>query len=56
MHVSCVAYSSSVKMEATCSSETSVHFHRITGRYIPEGRITSSFGRRYKHGGVQMLE
>jgi hypothetical protein len=34
--VSCLAYSSTLKMEATCSSETSVYFQRTTGRYIPE--------------------
>jgi hypothetical protein len=32
------AYSSTLKMEATCSSETSVDFHRISWRYIPEDR------------------
>jgi hypothetical protein len=31
-----LAYSSTLKMEATCSSETSVDFQRITRRYIPE--------------------
>jgi hypothetical protein len=33
-----VSYSaySTVKMEAMCSSETSVDFQRTTGRYIPE--------------------
>jgi hypothetical protein len=34
--VSCVAYSSILKIEATCSSETSVVFQRTTRRYIPE--------------------
>jgi hypothetical protein len=34
--VSCSAYSSTLKMEATCSSETSNDFQRITRRYIPE--------------------
>jgi hypothetical protein len=36
--VSCLAYSSTLKMAATCSSETSVDFQRITWRYIPEDR------------------
>jgi hypothetical protein len=36
--VSCSAYSSTLKMEATCSSETSVDFHRTTRSYIPEVR------------------
>jgi hypothetical protein len=34
--VSCSAYSSTLKMEAMCSSETSVDFQRTTRRYIPE--------------------
>jgi hypothetical protein len=33
--VSCLAYST-MKMEAICSSETSVDFQRTTRRYIPE--------------------
>jgi hypothetical protein len=33
--VSCSAYSSTLKMEAICSSETSVDFQRTTRRYIP---------------------
>jgi hypothetical protein len=36
--VSCLAYSSSLKMEATCSSETSVDSKLTTWRCIPEGR------------------
>jgi hypothetical protein len=36
---SCLAYSSTLKMEATCLSETSVDFQRTTRRYIPEDRI-----------------
>jgi hypothetical protein len=36
--VYCLAYSSTLKMEAI-SSETSVDFHRTTWRYIAEGRI-----------------
>jgi hypothetical protein len=34
--VSCSAYSSTLKMEAICSSETSVVFQRSTRLYIPE--------------------
>jgi hypothetical protein len=34
--VSCSDYSSTFKMEAICSSETSVDLHWITRRYIPE--------------------
>jgi hypothetical protein len=33
---SCSAYSSTLKMEAMCSSETSADFQRTTRRYIPE--------------------
>jgi hypothetical protein len=36
--VYCLAFSSTLKMEATCSSETSVDFQRTTRRYIPEDR------------------
>jgi hypothetical protein len=38
MLVSCLAYSSIVKMEATCSSETSDDFQQTTRRSIPEDR------------------
>jgi hypothetical protein len=34
--VSCSAYSSILKMEAICSSETSIAFQRTTRRHIPE--------------------
>jgi hypothetical protein len=34
--VSCSAYSSTLKMEAICSSETSVDIQQPTWRYIPE--------------------
>jgi hypothetical protein len=36
--VSCLAHSSILKREATCSSETSVAFQRTTRRYIPHDR------------------
>jgi hypothetical protein len=36
--VSCLVYSSTLKMEATYSSKTSVDFQRTTRRYIPEDR------------------
>jgi hypothetical protein len=36
--VSCLAYSSTLKMGAECSSETSVDFQWIIRRYIPEYR------------------
>jgi hypothetical protein len=38
MLISCLAYSSTLKMEVTCSSEMSVEFQQTTGRYIPEDR------------------
>jgi hypothetical protein len=34
--IPCLAYSSTLKMEATCSSETSVNFRHTTWHYIPE--------------------
>jgi hypothetical protein len=36
MLVSCLAYSSTLKIEATCSSETWVDCQRTSWRYIPE--------------------
>jgi hypothetical protein len=36
MLVSCLAYSSTLKVEAVYSFETSVHFQRTTRRYMPE--------------------
>jgi hypothetical protein len=36
MLASCSAYSSALKMEVICSSETSVHFYRTMQCYIPE--------------------
>jgi hypothetical protein len=36
--ISCLSYSSTLKMEETYSSETSVVFQRTTRRYIPEDR------------------
>jgi hypothetical protein len=42
MLVSCLAYSSTLKMEVTCSSGMSVDFHHNTWRYIPEDRTLQS--------------
>jgi hypothetical protein len=36
---SCFAYSLTLKMEVTCSSETSVGFQRTTRLYTPEDKI-----------------
>jgi hypothetical protein len=38
MLVSCLNYSSTLKMKATCSSKTSSDFKRTTRRYSPEDR------------------
>jgi hypothetical protein len=38
MLVSCLSYSSTLKMEVTCYSETSLDFQLTTLRYIPEDR------------------
>jgi hypothetical protein len=37
-NVSCLAYSLTLKMEATCSSKTSVDFQQTAWHYIPEDR------------------
>jgi hypothetical protein len=39
---SCLAYSLTLKMEATCSSGTSVDFQQTTPHYIPEDTIFHS--------------
>jgi hypothetical protein len=44
MLVSCLAYSSTLKMVATCFSGTSVDFQQATGGYIPEVRILKPYG------------
>jgi methionine aminopeptidase len=38
MLVSCLASSSTQKMEVRCSFETSVDFHQTAGHYVPEDR------------------
>jgi hypothetical protein len=40
--VSCSAYSSTLKIDAICSSETLVDFQRTTRRYIPEDIASST--------------
>jgi hypothetical protein len=42
MLVSCLSYTSTLKMEATCSSETVVDFRQITWCNIPEDRTLQS--------------
>jgi hypothetical protein len=39
LHAGFLAYSSALKMEATCSSETAVDFQQTTRRYTPEDTI-----------------
>jgi hypothetical protein len=39
MLVSCLAYSSTLKIEATCSFETSVDFQWTTQHYIQEASV-----------------
>jgi hypothetical protein len=41
--VSSLPYSSTQKMEAICSSDTSVGFQRTTQRYIPKDRILHDY-------------
>jgi hypothetical protein len=41
MVASYFAYSSTLKMESICSSETSVDFHRTTRRYVAEDGRTA---------------
>jgi hypothetical protein len=44
--LSCSTYFSTLKMEATCSSRTSIDFQRTTRRYIPEDRTLHTAQRR----------
>jgi hypothetical protein len=41
--VSCLAYSSNLKLESICFSETSVDFQRTTRHYIPEDRLLHNY-------------
>jgi hypothetical protein len=41
-HVSCSAYSSTLKIESICSSESTVDIQRTTQHYIPEDRTLHS--------------
>jgi hypothetical protein len=36
--ISCLAYSSTLKMEAACYSETSINFYQASRCYVPEER------------------
>jgi hypothetical protein len=45
--VYCLAYSSTLKMEAICFSKMSIDFHRITGHYIAEDRTLHNHGCEY---------
>jgi hypothetical protein len=44
----CLAYSSNIKMEAACSSETSVDFQLSTWRYILEDILFKHFCENLK--------
>jgi hypothetical protein len=41
--VSCLNFSSILKMEATFSSETSVEFQQTTRRYVPQDRALQTY-------------
>jgi hypothetical protein len=45
--VSCLAYSSTLKMEATCSTETFVDFQQTTQRYIPKSKSKLLYDWRF---------
>jgi hypothetical protein len=61
--VYCLAYSSTLKMKAVCTFETSAPFYRTTRRYIPEDRLFIKInlleevymGRADDHGEVIVL-
>jgi hypothetical protein len=53
--VSCLAYSSILKMEATCYSETSSDFQRTAGHYITEDRALQII-YRYTNSVVDLVQ
>jgi hypothetical protein len=53
MLVSCLAYTSTLKMEVICSSETSVGFHRTTQCYNPKDRILLLTRHSFRHAKVK---
>jgi hypothetical protein len=46
--VSCLPNSSTLEMEATCSSKTSAHFHQTTMHCTPEERSLNNHGKNLK--------
>jgi hypothetical protein len=50
MLVSCLAYSSTVKMEESCSSETSFNFWWTSLHYNPESRTLQKISRMSRRG------
>jgi hypothetical protein len=54
--VSCLAWSSNLKMEVTCFSEKSLYFQRNTRRYIPKDKIKSSVWRCPLHFYIHTTE
>jgi hypothetical protein len=55
MLVSCSAYSLTLKMEATHSSETSVEFQRTTRHYVPEDRTLHNTTVRTSNPTISIL-
>jgi hypothetical protein len=55
MLISCFAYSSTLKMEAICSSETLVDFRQTTRRYISVMRTHHSHGCEKRKSNTSLL-
>jgi hypothetical protein len=54
--VSCSAYSSTLKMEALCSSETSVDFQRTTWHYTPkDNTLRKCFSNKTLHRVIYII-
>jgi hypothetical protein len=53
--VSCLAYSSTLKLEATCISEISANFQQTTQRYITEDKTPYSFLVHTAHSTCLMI-
>jgi hypothetical protein len=54
--VSCLAFSSILKMKTTCSSETSAAFQRTTWRYIPEDRTLTQMGFKLRRVIMRLIK
>jgi hypothetical protein len=53
--ISCMAYSSTLKMEAEYSSEKSVDFQRTTPSYIPEDRTLQPVKKKVNNFNPKIL-